>query len=158
MSITSASPGDKFVPQMKASHDRRSTDDTNEHYTDAHWHPSKSVSIANIIGFISILLVGYIAYDDTIDKLTLASETATRELAVLENGYNLQIDALRSNMEEATKDRIHASTVLEMFRTRDIQIKNLADKMSAMEARQEETNRLLTSIYREMPKKIKNEN
>jgi hypothetical protein len=132
---------EEFVPQMKVRPDRRQGSEAGDYYTDAHWHPSKSVSISNILGFIGIFVAGYIAYSDTSSKLEEVVTDTTKDVAVL-----------RNIVDEANRDKIHASTVLEMFRTRDVQIKNLAEKMAAMETRQAETNRLLTSIYREMPK------
>jgi hypothetical protein len=133
---------DNFVPQMKVNPERRKGNQDGNYYTDAHWHPSKSISLSNIIGFLAIFVAGYIAYSDTSSRLEAVVTDTTKDVAVLSN-----------IVAEANKDKIHASTVLEMFRTRDVQIKNLADKMSAMELQQGETNRLLTSIYREMPKR-----
>ena len=132
---------EQFVPQMKVHPERRKSTEDGRYYTDAHWHPSKSISLSNIAGFLTIFIGGYLAYTNTVERINTVVSNTSKDVAVLEN-----------IVAEANKDKIHATTVLEMFRSRDIQIKNLADKMSAMEIQQGETNRLLTAIYREMPK------
>jgi len=143
---------DNIMPQMYTNNDRRSSDNEDVKYTDARWHSSKSVSITNTLGFLTLFIGGYWAYDETIDRMDIAQSESNRRISVIETTHEVRLKQMAEKLDGATKDRIHATTVLEMFKTRDIQIKNLAEKMAAMEVRQGETNRLLTAIYREMPK------
>ena len=146
------SNGEKFVPQMQTSSDRRAPVDEGERYTDKMWHRSKAVSLANVFGFCVImfgLVATYYEQRASIKDLNTSNLVLLTEMGSEHEGRML---SLEDAMKERQEDSIHASTVLAMFDSRDKEIANLAMRMEAMEIRQAKTNELLTSILMLMPK------
>jgi len=146
--------GEEFVPQMKipASGDRRKVTCNSAHYTDAHWHISKAISAGTLIALALAMATSFVTFRDGVQEIkNLVGANSTKIEQVSKNS-NGQIKSLNGKLDASTHDRITRETVLEMFKLRDVQIKNLADQMRQMQQQQAETNKLLTNIYREMPR------
>jgi len=123
------------IPQKLAA-DRRKN---NIKYTDATWHMSKAVSLSTMFGIAIVLIGGLFGAAEILGRVT----------------------TMETQLQIATDDRIHRTTVLEMFKSRDIQIEHLAEKIDGLSKEIEKTNTkiersndLLHQILIAMPKKI----
>ena|SRR6056297_2906293 len=87
----------------------------NEHEHEGdNWHINKTVNLGTILSIV-ILFAGQIY-----------------TLGVLLTSFKADIEALNVKIDVSTRDRIHGSTVLQMFENRDLQINDVRLQMSEM--------------------------
>ena len=152
MSPTTDDTDKRYTPQMMTTNRRKGP----EHYTDNVWHVSKAVSLSTLGGFVLIMGGGLMTFNEGITEIrgeVTANETAAMAMEERHTTRMAAIEVLIATVSNATEDRITRETVLEMFASRDIQIKNLSDQLSLMRADLQQTKNVVDKIYREMAKK-----
>lgn len=113
------------------------------------WHVDKAIPIT-VLFSIGVLFAGGITGFTVL-------QTEFREYRINNDARLLE---LRRDLEDRTRDRIHGSTVDAMFRSRDVEITGLKKsvdatnaKISQVDSKVSENNRLLHQIWREIPRK-----
>ncbi len=101
------------------------------------WHVGKEIPISLILTLL--LVVGSnIAFKQQVEDFMLHTET--------------RLEEMQRDIRERTADRIHSTTVREMFRTKDAEIKSLGVSVAKIENVVEGNTDLLQQILREMPR------
>lgn len=106
------------------------------------WHVGKEIPIAVIFAIVIAIISNYGMYKAFEQKM-LSHIDRTDEKFI----------EMRAYVDSRTADRIYGQTVREMFRTKDAEIKSLADAIDKMHTTQQAHTVILQEILREVNKK-----
>ena len=99
------------------------------------WHISKGVSVTTIMAVIAMVVTT--SYQ--IGTLETQLRADQRSTVAMIDATNLRLDAM-------TQDRIHKTTVDQMFQNRDLQIEQLEERLERLDNRLKESNAMLKEI------------
>lgn len=135
-----------IVPQKIIYQDRRRSDRVAEHYTDAHWHVSKAVSLSTLIAIFMLFAGGFLAFRDGIADINAAIAADQVAIKTMDEKHNTRMDRLEELIAVTSQDRISRTETIQMLDLRDEQIKNLSKSMDLMRKEHQLTNKILSSI------------
>ncbi len=95
------------------------------------WRLSKKIPISTLLSIITVFVTVIMGYSDL-----------KHDVAVT-----------RARLEEGTADRIHKTTVLEMFNNRDIEIQHVEDNLTTLQSQVGKIDSKIDIILSTMPRK-----
>ena len=95
------------------------------------WHTSKQITLATIFLLMSTIVSGIFAFGIMYQKL---EQVRTTQATII------------SDLKVATRDRVHKSTVEQMFENRDLKILALKEDIQELKQYQKENNVLIREV------------